>query len=336
MDTLKDYSVVRDGVGMFDLSGTAKILISGDNGGMFLEEMATCSVELIEDGMGSYGLFLRQDGTIVAVCTIFRDKENFILFTAGEKRKELLEWLNAHNTGEDTVIEDYTEKWGLLSIHGFKAQLLTMEIGGEDIIAIPYMGFEDNEQTRSKIFRVGSTGEFEYQFLVEKDHLDVLESEIMEKGSSFNISFCDNQVLDILMIEMKSVNQLRDIEPDTNAIQAGLVWMIDFGKDAFIGRDAVVEQKENPDKKLTILVCDEGEHIPAKAAVKIEDDPVGHVVNQCFSKRLNKDLLLAYIEEAFAWVGIEFDIETEKNGIRMAKSVSSPTFITRSVEGEAS
>jgi glycine cleavage system aminomethyltransferase T len=336
MDITKEYSVVRDGVGMFDLSGTAKFFVTGDDAEAFLEETATCSIEMIEDGMGANTLFLREDGTIVAICSIFRDEDRFIIFTVDEKRNELGQWLDAHNDDGDVLIQDKSDELGLLSILGYKAQPLTIEIAGDDIIAIPYMGFDENPETRSKIFRVGGTGEIEYRFLVDKSQVDALGSEILEKGAPLGISLCSNQILDALMVEMKSVNQLKDIERDTNAVQAGLVWMIDFGKSSFIGRDAVVEQKENLDKRLLVLACEQGDKVPDNARVSIQDSPVGYVVNQCFSKRLNQDLLMAYVDETFGWVGVEFDIETENNGIRTATAVSSPTFVTRSVEGEAS
>lgn len=334
MDITKEYSVVRDGVGMLDLSGTAKFFVSGDNAEAFLEETATCSIEMIEEGMGTHGLFLRDDGTIVAMCTIFRDEENFIVFTVDEKRNELSQWLDSHNGDGDVLIQDKSDELGLLSILGYKAQSLAIELAGDDIIAIPYMGFEENQETQSKLFRVGGTGEIEYQFLVDKAQVDALGSSILEKGASFGVCLCSNQVLDALMVEMKSVNQLKDLEQETNAVQAGLVWMIDFGKSSFIGREAVIEQKENLDKKLLVLACQEGDKVPVKAQVSIQDSPVGYVVNQCFSKRLNQDLLMAYVDETFGWVGVEFDIETENKGVRTAKAVSSPTFVTRSVEGE--
>ncbi|MFH1157164.1 MAG: glycine cleavage T C-terminal barrel domain-containing protein [Pseudomonadota bacterium] len=336
MTTLNDYNVVRDGVGVFDLSDMAKIRITGNESDSFLEEMVTCSVELIEEGMGASGILLRADGSIVAICSIFRDRDEFILFTDGGKKETLLDWLTSNAAGSDVVIEDVSDSLGLLSLIGFKAQMLAMEVAGDDIIAIPFMGFEANETTRSKIFRVGNTGEFEYQFLVERDGVDALRTDIMEKGASFDVVCCSNQILDTLMVEMKTINQLKDLEPDTNAIEAGLVWMIDFGKESFIGRDSAFEQKDNLSRKLVILLCDDGDSIPPRALVKIENVAIGFVTNQCFSKRLGRSLVLAYVEEAFGWVGIEFDIETEAKGVRKGKAVSSPTFITRSVKGEAS
>ena len=46
---------------------------------------------------------------------------------------------------------------------------------------------------------------------------------------------------------------------------------------------------------------------------------------------LDKEIGLAYIENEYAWVGLEFDAETITGKMRKLKTVSAPLFITKTV-----
>lgn len=328
---LDEYNVVRNAVGLFDLSSNAKIYISGKESLIFLNRLISGNLEAMYDGKIINTLFMRDNGSILAIVWVMKDANKYLVLSDTEKRDIILKWLIKNSEGYDVQIEDRTDILGSVALIGPKAQKLTREIAGDDIIGLPYLGFEHNTITDCLLCRIGYTGEYEYRFIIPKEKCDNFKSQIMERGRAYGIAYCDTEVIDTLMLEMKSINQKRDILEDTTPIQAGLHWMIDFKKTEFIGRNIIMLEKRSPAKKLLTLLSEDRIDIPEMGRLFIENTAVGFIVNKSFSPTLERNIYLAYIDERFAWVGINFAVEGVNDNMMEVKTVSSPLFITKSV-----
>jgi len=333
---LAEYNMVRSAVGFFDFSLSTKIYISGRESLIFLNRLMGGNVETMHNGKIINSLFMRDDGSLLATVWVLKDEAHYIILTDAEKRVVLFEWIMKYAEDYDVQIEDKTEIFGSIVIVGPKGQELLMAIAGDDIIGLPYLGFEHNTQTNCLICRIGYSGEYEYRLIFPNERYDNLQRQIMEKGGEYGMTHCDKDILDTLMFEMKLVNQNKDILEDTTPIQAGLHWMIDFRKSEFVGRDAVMKEKKSPSKKLLLLLSEERMDIPDQAKLFIENIACGLIVKKSFSPTLNKDIFLAYIDEKFAWVGINFDIETIHQERGQVRTVSGPLFITKTLNEAAS
>lgn len=332
------YNIARNTVGSFDFSDRGKFYISGGESLTFLNRLTTSNIDSLYDGRIIDTLFLRDDGSILAVVWILKDENKFIIITDAAKRVILFEWLNKSSEGYDVQIEDQTDILGYISVIGPNAQKLTRTIAGDDILGIPYSFFEHNTiiNCNCLLCRFGHTGEYEYSFILPYEKCEQLAELIMEKGREYDIEKCDTKVVDALMLEMKSVNTRNDILEDTTPIQAGLHWMIDFHKDDFIGKGSILNEKKSVPKKLLSLLFEDGPPVLEKGKLFIDDREVGVMVNSCFSPSLKKDIGHAYIEEKFAWVGIDFYIKTVEGDRRQVRSVSAPLLRTKSMIDEAS
>ncbi|OPY03370.1 MAG: Aminomethyltransferase [Syntrophorhabdus sp. PtaB.Bin184] len=330
-EQFEGYAVARNGVALFDLSSGTKLALNGSDCSKYLDGLVSFSIESMRNGQATNTLVLRDDGTLVAIVWLLKDDESFLILTDPEKRDHLLSWLVDHRTGFDVDIQDKTDLLACLSIVGPKAQELARSLAGDDIIGLPYLGFEQNNDMDCLVCRVGYTGEYEYRFIFSKDRLDAMRETIMKKGSDHAVAEYGTSLMDVLMLEMKSINQIRDIADGVTPLQAGLHWAIDFRKDSFSGREAVINEKSALERKLLLLVLSNGAPPAVEAGLFIGDEKVGHVVNHHFSPTLAKSIALASIRESVAWVGVEFDVETEGGGRTRAKAYSSPLFLTKTV-----
>jgi aminomethyltransferase len=329
---LENYNRVRHGVGLFDFSSNSKIFISGNDSTVFLNKVISGEADNIMEGRIINTLFLRENGSILAIVWLLKDEERFIIITDSTKRTLLWKWLLKYSEGYDVKIEDNTDKLGILAIMGPRAMDTAMRIGGDDIIGLPYLGFEHNEISDCLICRIGHTGEYEYHFLMPKERCREFAEQILSHGQEYDIASCRNEIIDVLMLEMRSVNQNKDIPEDVCPIQAGLHWMVDFSKEYLLGREFLMQEKKSPHRKLMALIFETEVEIPENAELYIEDIRVGFLVNQAFSPTMKKTIALAYIEERFGWVGIDFDVEALDKSRVPAKTVSSPLFLTRTIE----
>lgn len=325
------YHALREGVGLFDFSRRGIFSVSGEGDVEFLDRLVTGNVKRLRGGWMASTLFLKEDGSILAIAWVLRDEDGFIILSHEDRKADLLSWLDRHAEGTGIKVEDRGPATAYMALIGPRAQDLARFIAGDDVVGLPYLGFEHNEVCGSLVCRNGYTGEFEYGFLFAADRKESFERMVMDKGKGHELIKCNGDVLDILMLEMKSINEKYDLLEDSSPIEVGLHWAIDFRKKGFTGKKRVDLEKGGVARKLILLIFEDGTVVPRGARAFIGSEEVGMVVNSKFSPKMEKGIGLAYIDEQVAWVGIQYEVKMADGGMRTAKAVSAPLFLTRTV-----
>jgi aminomethyltransferase len=331
----KEYNAVRNTVGLFDFSITSKIRISGERSLDFLEKLLVGNIGAMSEGKVLNTLFSREDGTILAIIWLLKNESDFIILTDAEKKEAVLKQLRQYiNDFEDVELEDISESYSCLSVIGPKAIEIPRSIVGDDIIGLPYLGFEhdDIEGVDCILCRIGYTGEYEYRFLIPSEVSLKLWERIIDIGKEYGLVLCGFDVLDTLMLEMKSINQNKNLLEDVTCLQAGLHWMVYFRKEDFIGKEAIFKEKsQGISRKLLPILFDEGRDITERADIYLGEEKIGFVIHNKYSPTIGKDIGLAYLDERYAWVGLSFEVETTDKQCRNIRTVSAPLFITKTV-----
>jgi aminomethyltransferase len=176
--------------------------------------------------------------------------------------------------------------------------------------------------------RIGYTGEFGYVFFVQSDQIASLVERIREAAPEAVL--CGPAVQDLLRLEVRAFNLARDIVSDETALEAGLHWMIDFRKEHFNGRAAVMAEKARGLRyRLVAFVLNGDQAIDRGAAVRDDGRQVGHVAHSAWSPTLRQIIGLAYLDDAYAWVGIDLAVDTAR-GPGPVRTVSAPFLVTES------
>jgi len=333
----QEYQAVRERIGLFDLSCITKIKITGESSLEFLEEVCTGNVSAMSEGKILNTLLCNEEGKIIAIIWLLMDEECFFIHSVAEKKRIIWEHINqyAQKYPEKGIkLEDVSESFGCLSVIGHKAIEIPKRLVSEDTIGLPYLGFEHGkiDDIECLLCRYGYTGEYEYRFIIPNESLEKAWKRIEETGKEEGILKCGLDVLDIFMLEMKSVNQNRDILEDTTPLQAGLHWMIYFRKEAFIGKESIFEEKEKGiPRKLITITLEDGQPLKENTQILLDSEKIGFIIHSGYSPTLKKEIGMAYIESEYAWVGLEFEVETTTEKMRKLKTVSAPLFITKTV-----
>jgi len=334
----QEYQAVRERIGLFDISCITMIKITGEDSAEFLEKVCSGNVSAMSEGKILNTLLLNEEGKIIAIIWLLMDEGCFFIHSDAEKKKVIWEWLNrvSEKYPEGKVkLEDLSELFACLSVIGPRAIEIPKRLISEDTIDLPYLGFEHSKienEIDCLLCRYGYTGEYEYRFIIPNESFEKVWKKIEEIGKEEGITRCGLDVLDILMLEMKSVNQNRDILEDTTPLQAGLHWMIYFRKEAFIGKEAIFKEKEKGiSQKLITITLEDGKSLKEKAQIFLDSEKIGFIIHSGYSPTLNKEIGLAYINREYAWVGLEFEAETTTEERRKLKTVSAPLFITKTV-----
>lgn len=322
-----DYRLVRETVACFAGLPACAVTVTGSDAEAWLNAAFARDVQAIVPLKGAIGLFLEPGGDVLAMACVFRTEDDSFLVFAD--RAELRDRLVADATG-DVAVTDIAATHALISVIGPKAMELMTEIAGEDVISIPYMGFEDSVTGDFVVFRQGFTGEFEFRLLVPHDGFDALYTRVLQAAGALEGGEIDPGIIDVMSLEMRFVKDA-DVIGRGTALEAGLHWMIDFRKEDFVGRDAVLRERQNPARKSLIVRLDRTGVARAGADLTIEARPVGQLVRVAYSPRLKSDIAFAFLEREVGWVGVSYAVRSDEGQMALASAVSSPLFLSRSV-----
>jgi len=320
------YEAVRNRAALFDFSSESRFFVSGEEAVDAVNAMIACDLEATSELKALNTVVLDDSGAILAIVWVLKAEDGVWVLCDAERSellgKRLIEFALAHNA----KVDDLSETTQCLALIGPDALKIAMAVAGDDVIGIPYLGFENNEQTDALLCRLGYTGEFEFRFIIPVEKAIGLRSLLIEAGAEYGLETGDPSELPLLMLEMRSLSQREHIPEGFGPIQAGIHWMVDFRKENYPGRDAVHDQKTNPGRKAVMLLMDVEPSIAEDKGVYIEQQEVGRCVYSAFSPTMGKTIALAYVDAELAWVGIIFDVA----GVD-ALAVSAPLFITKTV-----
>lgn len=328
-DLQRAYDVARNGTALMRLEGEGVLRIGGANAETALNALFSMDLEIILPFRGISGLFLRDDASVIAMATVFKGDEDFFVFTEPASAAALAAYLETGLQGQDVMLEYLSSTMSVLCLLGPKAEKAMSEFGGDDILGLPYLSFEDNARLGLPLFRMGSSGEYEYRILCPNDAVAAIEAQMLEKAAEFDLEQISPDILGLLMLEMRSL-QLSDLSEGADPITAGLHWMVDFRKEGYPGANLLHAQKEAPQERPLMLLLDVGAKAAQGDQIAIQGQPMGRIIRAAFSPHLGRHVALVYAQPDFGWVGVRFElIGREASG--QAEGVSAPLFVTQTV-----
>src|SRR2546423_7363036 len=113
-------------------------------------------------------------------------------------------------------------------------------------MAIRYYWFADGEVsgTPARIAHTGYTGEDGYEIYVPPSEAGRIWDRLMQAGAEFGIKPCGLGARNTLRLEAKMALYGHEIDASISPLEADLGWIVKLDKGDFVGRDALVKQKE--------------------------------------------------------------------------------------------
>ncbi len=252
---VKEHLAVRDSVGLFDLSHMGEIDVKGQGANELVQKLCTNDVSRLNDGQAQYTLLCNETGGIVDDILIYRyaDNDYTLVVNAANIEKDYT-WVITHNDNGAEVIDD-SENTALIAIQGPRSIDILSQFGTKWFISeIPSFHFTVAQvaEIPATISRTGYTGEIGFELYVKaesaEDLWDLLYPEVIEAGGQP----VGLGARDTLRLEAGLRLYGMDMDDDTTPFEAGLSRFVKLDQGDFIGREALLEQKENAElnKKL--------------------------------------------------------------------------------------
>lgn len=327
-----EHAAVRNNAGVFDVSHMGEVLVTGKNALDFLQSITTNDLSKISEGKAQYSCFTNEQGGIIDDLIIYCLKDNdtyMIVLNASNIAKDL-DWMRKHNN-TDALINDISDKTGLLAVQGPNATKILQPLTELDILNLRYYTFVKGEFAGVDDVLISATGYtgsggVEIYFEDKDDNAEKIWNAIFEAGASKNLKPIGLGARDTLRLEMGYCLYGNDIDDSTTPLEAGLGWITKFNKSTgFTAKEILQKQKEEGIKRKLIGFEMVEKGIPRQhyKIVDGSDNEIGEVTSGTQSPSLQKAIGLGYVNVDHAAAGTDIYISIRQKPV-LARVVKTP------------
>ncbi|MCD6240087.1 glycine cleavage system aminomethyltransferase GcvT [Candidatus Bathyarchaeota archaeon] len=312
---IPEHLAVRNSVGIFDITHMGRAIITGPEAEKFLNYVSTNDVSKLTPLNAQYSTLCNEKGGIKDDFVVSRlEKDKFLMVYNASNRAKDYEWLTLHAKKFDVKVEDASDNIAMFAVQGPKAEETLQKISTEDLGQIGRFKCGWTKMADIQVFlsRTGYTGEDGFEIFVWNSPISNPEkavkvwNSILEAGREFGIQPCGLGARDTLRLEAGMCLYGNDINEDTTPLEARISFVVKFDKDEFIGKEALLKQKEEGLKKRRIGIKMLERGIPRKGyGIYKNGEKIGEITSGTFSPFLEKGIGMGYVK-------IEYDNEGEK------------------------
>jgi aminomethyltransferase len=327
---LEEHEAVRTRVGLFDVSHMGEVVFRGPRALEALDRAFTNDLSRIVDGQAQYGCLCRDTGGIVDDVVIYRrSAEDLLVCVNAGNRKKDFEWLAAHGGGAEVANE--SDDWAQLALQGPLAARVLQRLTRVNLSALRPFRFAGGEVAGIEclVARTGYTGEDGFELFCRSAGGPRLWDALLEAGRPERLQPCGLGARDSLRLEMAYRLYGQDMDDGTTPLEAGLGWVVKLDKGDFVGREAMLRQKEQGlSRKLVGFVLTEAGIARHGYPVLQEGRKVGEVTSGTRSPTLLIPIGLAYVPPALAAEGTTFAVEI-RGRAAAARVVKTPFYVRK-------
>ena len=338
----REVRMVREAVGICDVSTLGKIDVKGPDAAAFLDFVYANTMSTLKVGRVRYGLMLREDGHVMDDGTAARLGEGHYLVTtttaaAGLVMRHMEFVRQALRPDLDVQIASATDHWAQFAVAGPRSKALLEGLLeaplGEDW---PFMSCGDVRVggVAGRLYRISFSGEHAYEIAVPARFGAALYRLLVAQAESMGGGPYGMEALNVLRIEKGFITHA-EIHGRVTAFDIGMDRMVSRKKDC-VGQ-AAAERPGLRDEGREQLVglrpvaaggrLSAGAHLFDRAAKAERVNDQGYVTSVCTSPTLGGELGLGFLKRGRARHGEVVRLVDHLRGIETEVTVCDPVFL---------
>jgi dimethylglycine dehydrogenase len=260
---------------------------------------------------------LNAGGTIEGDVTVTRlAADRFLVVSAAVAELHDLDWIRRHAPEDGSVrVENVTDRWGVLILAGPRARDVLGRLTDADLssAAFPWLAAREIAVGHAPVraLRVGFVGELGWELHHPIEYQVALYDALKAAGADLGLVDFGLRAMDSLRLEKAYRVWGADINTEVTPLEAGLERFVAFDKGDFVGRAALLAQREaGVRKRLATLEVDAADaDCFGNEAVHAGDRVVGITTSGGYAHWLEKSLAVAYLDAALAVPGTALEVE---------------------------
>ncbi|MCP4604792.1 MAG: glycine cleavage system aminomethyltransferase GcvT [Proteobacteria bacterium] len=328
-----EHKAVRTAAGLFDVTHMGEIWIEGPNALNCVHRLVTNDILSLEDGRVAYTPMCLPTGGIIDDLLVYRfGADKILLVVNAANHDKDLAHIQENATG-DAEVTDRSYETGQLALQGPTAAEILERVTQESYIELPYFHFAQGTAAGRPciVSRTGYTGEDGYEIYCHNEHLATVFQALMEAGEPLGLQPVGLGARDTLRLEARLCLYGNDIDETTTPLEAGLSWTVKLDAGDFIGRDALVKQKQEKTSRylagfemIDRAIARHGYPVVIDDAPS-DAEPLGQVASGGPSLTLGKNIGLVYLPKKGYKTGATFGVVVRKKVAR-ARVVKTPFY----------
>ena len=310
----EEHNAVRNNAGMFDVSHMGEIFVSGPDAEKFVNHIFSNNIDGIPEGKILYGMMLYPNGTVVDDLLVYKEFEpnKFLLVVNASNIAKDYDWICAQKDGFDVEVVNASDAWGEIALQGPEAEKFAVDVLGlaESSELAFYTYYEALwKGQRMVVSRTGYTGEDGFEIYCSHEAVNEIWDMLLAAG----VTPCGLGCRDTLRFEAGLPLYGHELSDQITPLEAGLGMFAKVKEKDFIGRDALVAQKEAGLTRKIVGIELQDKAIPrAGYPVEVNGEQVGEVTTGYRSISTDRSVCVAMVDKAYTDLGTQVEIRIRK------------------------
>lgn len=310
---IEEHEAVRNNAGLFDVSHMGEVEVKGRDAFKYVQNLVTNDIGLLVDNQVIYTFMCYEDGGIVDDLLVYKFDEDhyYLVINAGNIEKDF-EWMINNKESYEVEVVNISSEVSEVAIQGPKAQEILQNLTDFNLDEIKFFYCKRDvliDGVKCLVSRTGYTGEDGFEIYTENQYIEKIWDSILETGKPYGIKPAGLGCRDTLRFEVALPLYGNEISKDITPLEAGLGYFVKLNKESFIGREALIKQKNDGLNRKLVGFELKGRGIPRHGySVEFNGENIGVVTTGYFSPTLKKNIGLALIDSKYADLGTEIDI----------------------------
>jgi aminomethyltransferase len=312
---LEEHRATRTSVGMFDVCHMGEVHFQGPRAAEAVQRLVTNNVGKLYDGRAMYTVACHPNGGIVDDLIVYRIKADhfLIVVNAANIQKDYDHFVS--QVGSWCQIRNASDETGLISYQGPKAQAALAKLTQAPLATLKPFHLLTDVQVSGKpawIARTGYTGEDGFEIFCAAQDAEPLWQALLDACADVDGKPVGLGARDTLRLEARLSLYGNDLNDETSPLEAGLGWVVKFDAGDFIGRQALLAQRDAGLARKLVGFTMLGRGI-ARHGYPILDPStgtkVGEVTSGTVGPTVGKNIGLGYVPSALTSAGTRLSID---------------------------
>jgi len=308
---VQEHMAVRTAAGLFDVSHMGEIEITGPDALAAVQRISTNDASKLQDNQVQYSTMLNERGGVIDDLLIYRlNAEYFLLIVNAGTSDSDFDWIKQNLGSLNAEAHNTSDGFALMALQGPRAEQILQGLSDHMLDRIPYYWSQRVmvDGVDARVSRTGYTGEDGFEILCDALHARHIWNRLLVTGLDLGLLPCGLAARNTLRLEAGLRLYGHDMDETTSPLEAGLGWVVKLTKE-FIGRDALVQQKEEGLKR-KLAGFEMMDRAPARDGypVVIAAEQAGIVTSGSPSPYLKKNIGFAYLPTEHTAVGTDFSV----------------------------
>jgi aminomethyltransferase len=316
---IAEYWACREHAAVMDLSPLRKWEILGPDAEALVQWVTTRDARRLSVGQVVYTAICNETGGMIDDATVFRLGPDNFRFVGGDEYDGV--WLKEQAAARELKvwIKPSTDQLHNLALQGpasrkILAPLVWTPPTQPSLDELKWFRFTigrigDYDGTPIVVSRTGYTGELGYEIWCHPSDGPAVWDAIWDAGSARGLKALGLEALDILRIEAGLIFAGYEFDDQIDPFEAGIPFVVNLDtEDDFVGREALAERKEHPQRVLVGLELEGNETAGHGDPVYVGRQRVGVVTSGARSPVLRKNVALCRLSVQYRELGTEVEV----------------------------